>query len=186
MTPLTSLLLPIVLSAAAVFVLTMVIHMTPWHKGDYVRLPDEDGVMKALRAFNLPPNDYTAPHPGTGDYMKSPEYDAKRAAGPVMILTIAPSGPWNLGKMLGQWLVFTLVVSASVAFVVGRYVPPSGHAHSVFHHVAAIAFVTYAMGGIPLSIWYGRKWSTTARHVVDAMLNALATALIFSLMWPAA
>ena len=85
MTPFMSLLLPIVLSAVAVFVLTMVIHMTPWHKGDYVRLPDEDGVMKALRPFNIPPNDYTVPHPGSGDYMKSPEYDAKRDAGPVMI-----------------------------------------------------------------------------------------------------
>ena len=59
MTPFTSLLLPIVLSAVAVFILTMVIHMSPWHKRDYFRLPDEDGVMAALRPFNIPPNDYT-------------------------------------------------------------------------------------------------------------------------------
>ena len=45
MIPFMSLLLPIVVSAVAVFVLTMIIHMTPWHRGDYIRLPDEDGVI---------------------------------------------------------------------------------------------------------------------------------------------
>ena len=57
MTPFTSLLLPIVVSAVAAFVLTMIIHMTPWHKRDYIELPDEDGVMEALRRFNIPPYD---------------------------------------------------------------------------------------------------------------------------------
>ena len=48
MTPFTSLLVPVALSAVAVFVLSLIIHMTPWHKRDYVELPDEDGVMSAL------------------------------------------------------------------------------------------------------------------------------------------
>src|SRR5262245_49136571 len=66
---------------------SMIIHMTPWHRSDYARLPDEDGVMKALRTFKLPPNDYMVPHPGSGEYMKSKEYDGKRDAGPVMVVT---------------------------------------------------------------------------------------------------
>ena len=184
MTPFMSLLLPIVVSAVAVFVLTLVLHMTPWHKSDYLRLPDEDGVMQALRAFNIPPNDYTVPHPGSGDYMKSPEYDAKRAAGPVMNLTVVPSGPWKIGQMMGLWFLFTLVVSASVACVVGTVVPPGGGAHAVFHYVAFITFLTYAMGAVPLSIWYHRKWSTTFKTAVDSLLYALATGWIFSMMWP--
>lgn len=184
MTPFLSLLLPIVVSAIAVFVLTMIIHMTPWHRSDHIKLPDEDGVMQALRPFNIPPNDYVVPHPGTGDYMKSPEYDAKRAAGPVMIVTVAPSGPWKIGKMMGLWLLFAVVVSASVACVVGTIVPPGGHTHAVFHYVAVITFLTYAMGAAPLSIWYNRKWSTTFRNAVDALLYALATGWILSMMWP--
>lgn len=184
MTPFMSLLLPIVVSAVAVFVLTMIIHMTPWHKGDYIRLPDEDGVMKALRPFNLPPNDYMVPHPGSGEYMKSAEYDAKRAAGPVMIVTVAPSGPWNIGKMMGLWFLFTVVVAATVACLVGTIVPPGGPTHAVFHYVALITFLSYAMGAVPMSIWYYRKWSTTFKTVVDALLYALATGWIFSMMWP--
>lgn len=184
MTPFMSLLLPIVVSAVAVFVLTLIVHMMPWHKRDYIRLPDEDGVMQALRPFNIPPNDYVTPHPGSGDYMKSPEYDAKREAGPVMWLTVAPPGPWNLGRIMGLWFLFVVVVSAAVACVVGTILPPGAHTHAVFHYAAAITFLSYAMGGVPMSIWYDRKWSTTFRNAVDSLLYALATGWIFSMMWP--
>ena len=184
MTPFTSLLLPVVLSAVAVFVLSMVIHMTPWHKRDYLRLPDEDGVMNALRPFNLPPNDYAVPHPGSGDYMKSPEYDGKRDAGPVMFVTVLPSGPWKIGRIMGLWFLFTLVVAAIMAGVVGTIVPPGGNTHAVFHHAALITFLTYAMGAVPMSIWYDRKWSTTFKSAVDSLLYALATGGIFAMLWP--
>ena len=186
MTPFLSLLLPIGASALAVFVLSMIIHMTPWHKSDYRELPDEDGVMKAIRAFNIPPNDYTVPHPGSGKEMAGPEYDAKCAAGPVMFVTVLPSGPWNIGKIMGLWFLFTLVVSAIVACVVGTIVPPGGRIHAVFHHVAVITFLSYAMGAIPMSIWYDRKWSTTFKNSVDSLLYALATGWIFWMMWPKA
>ena len=184
MTPFMSLLLPIVVSAVAVFVLTMIIHMTPWHRSDYVRLADEDGVMKALRPFNIQPNDYVTPHPGSREYMKSKEYDAKRDAGPVMIMTVIPSGPWKIGKMMGLWFLFAVVVSASIACLVGTIVPPGGNTHAVFHHVAVITFLTYAMGAVPMSIWYGRKWPTTFKNAFDSLLYALASGWIFSMMWP--
>jgi len=184
MTPFLSLLLPIAVSGVAVFVLSMIIHMTPWHKRDYAKFPDEDGVMKALRPFNIPPNDYTTPHPRSIEYMKSPEYDAQRVAGPVMFLTVLPNGPWNMGKIMGLWLLFTLVVSACTACVVGTFMPPGADLHAVFHRIAVITFLTHAMGVIPMSIWYQRKWSTTFKTVVDALLYALATGWIFSMMWP--
>ena len=184
MTPFTSLLLPIGVSAVAVFVLTLILHMTPWHKRDYIKLPDEDGVTKALRPFDIPPNDYVVPHPGSGAEMKSSEYDAKRDAGPVMWVTVVPSGPWNIGKIMGLWFLFTVVVSASMACVVGTIVPPDGGRHAVFHHVAVITFLTYAMGAVPMSIWYDRKWSTTFKNAFDSLLYALASGWIFSMMWP--
>ncbi len=186
MTPILSLLLPVVLSAAAVFVLALILHMTPWHKGDYRRLPDEDGVMEALRAFELPPSDYAVPHPRSGEYMRSAEYDARRNAGPVMFLTVLPSGPWNIGRVLALWFVFVLVVSTSVALVVGTIVPPGGDRHAVFHHAAVITFLAHAMGAVPMSIWYQRRWSTTFRNAVDSLLYALASAWILSTMWPKA
>ena len=184
MTPFLSLLLPTVLAAVAVFILSLAIHMTPWHRGDYRRLPDEDGVMKTLRPFNIPPNDYMVPHPGSGDYMKSPEYDAKQNSGPVMVVTVIPPGPWKMGKIMGLWFLYVLFVAACVACIVGTIVPPGGSRHAVFHHITVITFLTHAMGAVPLSIWYQRKWSTTFRYAVDSALFALATGLIFWMMWP--
>lgn len=52
------------------------------------------------------------------------------------------------------------------------------------HHVAVISFLTYAMGAVPMSIWYHRKWSTTFKTALDSALYALATGWIFSMMWP--
>lgn len=184
MTPITSLLLPIGISAVVVFVLTMILHMTPWHKRDYVKLPDEDDVMKSLRPFNIPPNDYVVPHPGSGKDMASPEYDAKRNAGPVMWITVLPTGPWNIGKIMGLWFVFVVIVTTSVAWIMTAVAPPGADAHGVFHCVAMISFLAYAMGAFPMSIWHDRKWSTTIKNTVDSLLYALATGWIFSMMWP--
>ena len=45
MVAVTQLLLPILLSAVLVFVVSAIIHMfTPWHAGDFAKLPDEDKV----------------------------------------------------------------------------------------------------------------------------------------------
>jgi len=85
---------------------------------------------------------------------------------------------------MGQWFLFVLAISAIVACVVGMMVPPGGSSHLVFHHIAVITFLSYAMGAVPLSIWYQRKWSTTFKLAVDSLLSALATGWIFAVMWP--
>ena len=60
MTALSSLWLPILLSAVAVFVASSVIHMfTPWHKTDFQKLPDEDRTRDGLRALAIPPGPYS-------------------------------------------------------------------------------------------------------------------------------
>ena len=49
MTGLSVLWLPILVSAVIVFVVSSIIHMaSPWHKGDYPKLPNEDKVLEAL------------------------------------------------------------------------------------------------------------------------------------------
>lgn len=54
MVPLTSLWLPILLSAAAVFVASSIIHMAlPYHKSDYGRMAAEDEIMEAFRKASM-------------------------------------------------------------------------------------------------------------------------------------
>lgn len=185
MTPFMSLLVPILVSAVAVFVLSSIIHMAmPWHRTDYVAVPDEDGLMRAMRPFNLPPGDYMIPRPKSGADMKSAEFLAKHAAGPVAIMTVRPNGAWNMGALMGSWFAFTVVVSGLVALLACTVYGPGAHDHAVFHLTALTSFIAYSMGAVPISIWYGRKWSTTLKNAFDSLIYGLTIGYIFSMMWP--
>ena len=62
MVPIPSLLLPILLSAVVVFLLSALFHMIlPIHRNDFKKVPKEDEVMEALRRLNIPPGDYMLP-----------------------------------------------------------------------------------------------------------------------------
>lgn len=186
MTPIASLWLPIVVSAVIVFVVSSIIHMAmPWHKSDYPRLPDEDGVMAALRPFRLQPGDYVAPRPMSRD-MKDPDYVAKRDAGPVFMMTVIPSGPANMGKMMGIWMIYLVVVSAIAGCVAAAALHPGADSRSVFHYVAAVAFACYSMALWQQSIWFWRKWSTTFKLAFDGAIYAAITGGVFVWMWPKA
>lgn len=98
----TALWLPILLSAVFVFVLSGIIHMAlPWHKNDFKKLPDEDGIRAALKPFPIPPGDYMVPMCPGGDY-NSPEYKKKLEEGPVQILTVLPNAWTGMGPTFVQ------------------------------------------------------------------------------------
>src|SRR5579862_2205100 len=107
MTPITSLFLPIIVSAVAVFILSSVIHMAmPWHKSDYGNVPSDDAVMNALRPMNIPPGDYTVPNPRLPGGGRNPDFMSKFATGPSLTMTIVPPGPMSMGKYMGTWFAF--------------------------------------------------------------------------------
>src|SRR4029453_17311355 len=112
MTELSSLLLPIVLSAVFVFIASSIIHMaSPWHKSDYPRVPNEDRAREVLRALAIPPGDYMIPRPSSRADLRSPEFAAKIHTGPVMILTVLPNGPMPMLRNRGLWFAFLLMVT---------------------------------------------------------------------------
>ena len=103
MTGLFALWLPILLSAVLVFVASSLIHMaSPWHKSDYPKMPNEDQVMDALRPLAIPPGDYFFPRPSSRDDMRSPAFVEKMKRGPVVVMTVMPSGPMAMGKTFGR------------------------------------------------------------------------------------
>ena len=185
MTDLLALWLPILVSAVIVFAVSSVIHMfTPWHAGDYPKIPNEDRVMDALRPFNIPPGDYMFPRPSSMKDMSSPEFSAKRTKGPAMIVTVLPNGPVAMGKELVLWFVFSLVVSFFAAYVASRAIAPGADYLRIFQFAGSTAFAAYAFGLWPLSIWYRRSWGTTIRSTVDGLIYALLTAGTFGWLWP--
>jgi hypothetical protein len=180
-----SLLLPILLSAVIVFVVSSIIHMaSPWHKNDYPRMPNEDQVRSALRPLAIPPGDYMVPRPTGREEMRSPEFAERVRQGPNMVVTVLPNGPFSMKSNLIQWFVYALVVSILAAYVAGRALPPGSPYLAVFRFAGVTAFIGYSVALWQMSIWYHRSWSITAKATVDGLIYGLLTAGTFGWLWP--
>jgi hypothetical protein len=184
MVPLSLLWLPILLSAVIVFVASSIMHMVlPYHKSDYQKLPDEDKLLPVLRAANLKRGLYVFPF-CTQKEMKSPAMIEKYNQGPVGMMTILHNGPPAMGKFLGLWFAYCLVVSLIVADLAAHTVYPFETQRHIFRVVGVSAFLAYGMGNIVNSIWKGQTWSMTIKEVIDGLIYAVLTAATFAWLWP--
>jgi hypothetical protein len=180
-----SLLLPVALSAVFVFIASSIIHMvTPWHKHDLMTLPNEDGVMNALRPFNIPPGNYGFPKPKGMADMKSPEFAARAKAGPVGFMTIRAGLNFNMGGTLFQWFIYSLVVSVFAGYIAGVAFGPGTEYLRIFQVAGCVAFAGYGLAQMHESIWWGRRWSWTVRNLIDSLLYGLLTGGTFGWLWP--
>lgn len=185
MTPVTALWLPIVVSAAIVFVVSSIIHMaSPWHKNDYPKMPREDEVTDALRPLAIPPGDYMVPRAMRTEEMRSAEFAEKLRKGPVMILTMLPNGPFSMGRNLGLWFGYLVLVGFFAAYVAGRALPAGAEYLPVFRFVGVTAFLGYAAALWQMWIWYHRSLSITIKTTIDGLVYALLTAGTFGWLWP--
>jgi hypothetical protein len=185
MTNIAVLWLPILVSAVLVFLASSAIHMaSPWHKNDYPRSPREAEVLDALRPIALPPGDYMMPRPTSTAEMKSPEFLERMRRGPVVLMTVFPNGPMQMGRTLGQWFLYLIVVTVFAAYVAGVALPPGTASMPVARIVFSTAFAGYALALWQLSIWYRRAWNITLRSTVDAAIYAALTAGAFVWLWP--
>jgi len=185
MVSLAALWLPILVAAVFVFIASSIMHMVlPYHKKNFRPLPDEGGVTGALRASNVTPGLYMFPHCEDHSKMKDPAVQEKFKTGPVGIVTIMPSGQMNMGKYLGLWFLFTILVSFFCAYVAGVVLPPGTYYLKVFRVVGTIAFMTYGLSYFVDSVWKGIPWGHTAKNMFDGLIYALLTAGTFGWLWP--
>src|SRR5262245_66569957 len=106
-----TLLLASLLSAILVFLVSSIVHMaTPWHAGDFLKVPDEDGVMAALRPFKLAPGSYVMPRPSSMKDMGTPEFKEKHRLGPSAMLHVLPGGQAGMGRQLGTLSLYSDVI----------------------------------------------------------------------------
>ncbi|MBK8100472.1 MAG: hypothetical protein IPK26_25525 [Planctomycetes bacterium] len=187
MVALTSLLLPIILSAVLVFVASSLIHMVlKYHASDYRRLANEDEVVAAVRRSGATPGQYIFPHCSDHKQLEQPEMKAKFEQGPLGVIYVKPHGPMNLGSFLGKWFAYSLIVSAAVAYLARAELPAGAPYLSVFRLVGTTTWFAYAWQGPADSIWKGKPWSCTFKDMFDGLVYALLTAGVFACLWPAA
>jgi hypothetical protein len=184
MTLLSALWLPIVLSAVIVFIASSIMHtLLPYHRGDYKQLPDEDKTLTALRSSDLKRDLYVFPFCKPKD-MKTPAAIEKYKQGPVGMMIVFPSGPPVLGKFLGLWFGYCLLISFFVGYLAAHTIVPHADYLLVFRVVGTAAFLTYGLGPLANVIWKGYPWSFVLKEVIDGLIYALLTAGTFGWLWP--
>jgi len=185
MVTLAALWLPIVLAAVLVhlggFVMWMVL---PHHRGDWTKLPDEDGLLAALRKSGATPGQYNFPHADSKQAMQDPAWLAKVESGPMGFLILGVPGRPRMGKSLVQYLLYTLAVSFMVGYIAVHTLPAGAPYLPVFRVVGAVATLAYAAGLVPGAIWFSRSWGSTAREMLDGLVFGLVTAGVFGWLWP--
>lgn len=185
MVGLTSLWLPVLLSAVFVFLASCVVHMVlRYHRTNYTKMPGEDEVRAAMLKAGVGPGNYHIPHAESLAAVREPDMMQKFEDGPVGLLNVRPSGPPGMGKSLLQWFVYSLFASLFIAYVTGLAAGKGADYRLVFRIAGAVGFLTYA-GAAPIeAIWKSRKWSTTAKELLDGLIYGLVTAGTFGWLWP--
>jgi hypothetical protein len=116
--------------------------------------------------------------------MKDARYQEMVKKGPVLMMTVFPTGGANMGASLLQWFVFCLVISVFAAYVTGRAFGPGTPYITVFRFAGTTAFAGYALALWQSTIWYKRKWSTNLKLNFDGLVYALLTGGVFGWLWP--
>ena len=187
MVTIASLWLPILLSAVFVFFVSSIIHMVlGYHSNDFTGVPDEDGLMDALRPFALPPGEYVIPRAGSMKEMGTPEFTERMSKGPCAFFTVLENGPPKMGVQLTLWFVYAIVIGIFAAYVTSRALAstPEPEYLAVFRFVGTTSFIAYSVALWQNSIWYKRSWVTTAKSTFDGLVYALLTAGTFGWLWP--
>jgi hypothetical protein len=185
MTFIAELWMPILAAAVLVFVASSIIHMAPlWHRSEFPPLPDQDRMQDALRPFGLKPGEYMLPKAKSMKDCKEPAFVEKLKRGPVLIMTVVPSGAMNMARPMVQWFVYTVVVSILAAYVADATLPGGAPYLAVFRVAGTTAFIAYAVGLWQQSIWYNRPWSTTLKLTLDGLIYGLLTGGAFGWLWP--
>lgn len=181
---LTTLWLPILLSAVFVFIVSSIIHMfLGYHASDHAKLPEEDRTMDALRPLNIPPGHYAMPKPGSMQELRTEEFRAKMQKGPVMFLNVRRSD-MGMTKNLILWFIYSLVVGIFAAYLGSHAVGADGDYLDVFRFIGTAAFMGYSLALFQDAIWESKSWSATWKSVFDGLIYALVTAGTFGWLWP--
>lgn len=172
---------PIVLSAVAVWIASLVLSMAlPHHKRDWIELPesltgrrdDEDGFMAYRRSSGIRPGNYLFPDFRDPKSMKSEKVQKALNEGPVGHLSLWPTPLTMGGKMVGMFVVY-LMASALTGYLTRvalpaapdttASLPPTSFA-KVFQIAATGGVLAYCFSFIPSAVvgfvTSGQSWPT--------------------------
>ncbi len=177
--------MPIVLGAFLAWIASALIHIVAkYHNSDYQPLSNEDEVMTAVRKGSPTLGIHMLPYCKEMSEMNDPAVQDKFNKGPVAILTVLPSGLPNMAKLMPQQIGFFLAGCILIAYCATQVLAAGADYMVVFRFVSSVGFLAFGWANIPMSIWYGHPWSTTAKYLLDALIYGLIVAGSFAWLWP--
>ena len=179
--------LPILLSAAAIWVLSLVVWMAlPHHKRDFIAIahpPGEDGLMEYIRSSGIKPGNYLFPDFRDRASMETAKTQKALQEGPVGHLSIWPT-PLTMGSKLIATFFVHLVVSILIAYLARIALPGPAPFAKVFQIAATAGILAYCFSFIPSALWWGSYKRTIVANVIDGVLFGLVIGAIFAWRWP--
>jgi len=176
--------LPILLSALFVFFMSAAFWMVfPHHQKEWGKLPSEAAVLAALRAQPAEPGLYTIPGAHNPADRRDPAWRAELDRGPTAYVTLRPGGMPNMGASMLKSLLGNVVVSFFVAYIASHTIQPAAHYLEVFRIVGTLGFMSYALGSLHESVWFGRPWSSFAKQCFDALVFGCLMGGTFGWLW---
>jgi hypothetical protein len=181
---LTTLWLPILLSAAAIWVISTIVGMAlPHHKQDWIGIPDEDGFMDYIRRSGIKPGNYLFPDFRSREALKSEKVETALKEGPVGHLSVWKTPVTMGGKMAATFIVY-LVVSTLIAYLTRVALPGAADFARVFQIAGTAGILAYCFSFIPNAVWFGSYKRTIIASVIDGIFFGLVTGAIFAWRWP--
>jgi hypothetical protein len=179
---LVSLMLPIALSAIALFFASFLLWMIfQLHKDDWRKIEKEAEFMTAAANCNIPEGNYMFPRPDTHAEMQTEAFQKKYDAGPRGILTILPKV--NMGQNLGLTIVYFLVVSILLGYLGTMALPKGAEFLAVFRFMFTAAFMTFLAAMVQHAIWFRPR---IVGHIIESIGYAAIVGVIFASLWPSA
>lgn len=177
---LTSLLLPVLLSAVALFIASFLSWVIlPLHYKDWMKAEGEDELMQTIRDLKIPPGNYMIPGWNKLEEAKTEDYQEKYKAGPNGVLTLF--GKVSMGQNLGLTFVYFLVISFFLAYVGTIAFDRGAEFKEVFRLISTVAFMTFLAAIVQHAIWFKNR---IVGHVIESIAYAAITGAIFAAMWP--
>jgi hypothetical protein len=182
---LSHLWLPILLSAAAVWIASAIAWMfMPHHKNDWSKLPDEKRFMNEVRSMSIPPGNYGFPHFECHKDAQTPEAKKMWEEGPAGWITIMKKP--SMGRnMILSFLVY-LAVSVLLGYIGSETLARGTNFARVFQILGTGGILAYCFAFMPSDIWFSKKPSAIVMCLIDGVVYGLITGAIFAALWPKA
>lgn len=193
---LTHLWLPILVSAAAVWIASSLAWMVVGHhKKDWKGIPQEKDFIETIKRMGIPPGNYGFPEFRRCEGLSKEEKKSlweEMQKNPMGLLRVW--GPINMGRNMLLSLLVYLVASILIAYIGWNSfhdVPlfpgsagPRPEFSKVMQVLGTAGVLAYCIASLPNDIWFQRSRREVFMGLIDGVVFGLLTGAVFAWLWP--